>query len=156
MRKKKVLLITVVVIIIVIAIIFAIIKIVERPAIGTVYPTINTSTIGNSQAFNLAPIHVSDSYASFNYPASLKPMNNSPNDYPQVANYNYSYTGTGNDEAEEWQLAITIVKNSDGNLNNNSSYLIRKQNPSEYSQSVENINGLNIYIMSTKTNHIVK
>jgi len=108
---------------------------------------LSSSTKSSSSALtykiDLTPIRKSDSYVSFNYPKgmTLKTTDlvsqNSVDDYVFIAKDVYS-----------WDLSIDISTVPEGQLSQSSSYKYRQENPAEYSQQTETVNGRSVVIMT--------
>jgi hypothetical protein len=116
----------------------------NKPAQGTVIdeqPTSQANLANNS--FNLSPASVSGQYASFSYPKVMTKLAPSGLSGSEVATYSYKYK-----DIETWILAIEILKVPSGNLNDNSAWMLRKDNPSIYQETDNTINGQAVMIMT--------
>lgn len=102
--------------------------------------------VTNSQityAVNLNPKLETGKIASFEYPSSLKMGQPSPPSGPVIEDFYFTMK-----DVESWILAIDISTTKTGQLTDNSDYVLRKNNPAQYSQTIQTINGQRVVIFS--------
>lgn len=115
-------------------------------------PVTNSVTASNGSAsstyynINLAPVKITGSYVSFNSPKGLPLVSRSIISPISVEDFSF-YTK----DIYSWTLAIDIIRTPDGQLNQSSSYNLRKDHPEQYSEDVQSINGKQFDVM-TDTN----
>jgi len=91
-------------------------------------------------------ITVSNPYASFSYPNSMRPVANiQGSEGPVLAAYNYLKS-----DILTWELSITVNKLQSPNLESDSGYLMRKENPAEYQENTVTY-GDNTFIIMNDT-----
>jgi hypothetical protein len=119
----------------------------SQPVQGTT--KVGQGTVDNqniSFSVSLTPKPQSNHYATFDYPSGITLNTPQPLTAPFVATMVYSAR-----DVESWVLAIDISSNPVGNLSNNSAYLGRIDNPTEYHQSQTTINGQPVLIITDTT-----
>jgi hypothetical protein len=95
----------------------------------------------NTYSINLTPKLQSDAYASFNYPKGL--ILQPPESSSSLQTYNYKAQ-----DIEAWLLNISISNLPGGDLSNNSSFVLRKENPQTYSEATTIINSQSVIVMT--------
>ncbi len=116
----------------------------NQPALGVT--NVSQGTVDNqniSFSVSLTPKLQNTKYASYDYPSGLNLKTGTPIYPPSVATLDYTVK-----DVESWFLAVDISSNPSGNLSNNSAYLGRIDNPSEFHQSNTNINGQPVIIIT--------
>ena len=89
-------------------------------------------------------VKVDGTYANFSYPSSMRTMTNAQTPTsPVLDSYNYLKT-----DILTWHLAIAISHLNTPSLNDDSSYVFRKNNPTEYQESTVTY-GDNTFIVMT-------
>lgn len=139
-RGKKIILITSGSVIILIILVFVVVHYVSGPAQGRV--SNNLAPIANqASSFNLTPVNVIGKYIVFDYPASLIPDTSSTNSGTTPESYLYKFQ-----DLQPWLLAISVNKLSQPSLNYDSSFSIRKLDPSRYQESTRVIGSNTFYV----------
>ena len=120
-------------------------KQINQPAVATLTEGQAIKSQTPSYNIDLTPKLVSGKYVSFDYPTGLtsKPGQLTG---PIVEDFVFNARDIG-----YWTLATEISNLSTGNLMNNSSYILRKNTPSQYSESHVTIKGQSIDIMTDNT-----
>ncbi len=96
-----------------------------------------------SYNIGLTPVLKTDAYVSFYYPEGLSLISTAKMLPTSVDDYFFTAK-----DVYLWRLGIDISSIPGGQLSQLSSYAIRLNNPNEFKQTVENINGQTITIMS--------
>jgi hypothetical protein len=109
-----------------------------------------SGTIAASKSDTAAPvtppaplITVRGTYATFQYPNTLHPLQQQAPGGQELAAYSY-----GKRDTESWELAITINRLADPTLKDDSGYNYRVQKSSQYTETIKTINNSSVVIMT--------
>ena len=102
-----------------------------------------TSSTQLTYSIDLSPINHSDHYVTYNYPKGLH-LKSSSLIGPTSVDDNLYFAK----DIYSWQLAIDIASTPTGQINQTSSYQFRKDNPQEYKEKTEKINGQIVDVMT--------
>lgn len=115
----------------------------SKPSSAKVFTTVgSTAPVPASQTATLTLVH--NPYASFSYPNTLSPLAGMDGPHgEEVAVYNY-----GKQDVVSWHLAVSINHLQQPTLTSDSSYMVRKDRPSQY-QATTVTSGANTFIVMT-------
>jgi hypothetical protein len=114
----------------------------NTPSNGTVTSQHVQTTSAKIQ-FNITPVEVDGSQATFSYPAALSVIATQPAALPILMTYSYGYRDT-----ESWLLAITVNQLNGTALTFDNSYEFRTTQPNIYRQSTADYGGKTYTIMT--------
>jgi hypothetical protein len=106
----------------------------------------SATPISSAPSFDMQPIPISNPYASFTYPAALKPMPTQSPHGSALVTYTYGYR-----DIESWELNITVNRLAEPILTDDGGYDFRKVNPNRYEESTTTIGQNSFKIMSDTT-----
>jgi len=116
-----------------------------KPSQAAIITTSSAPTPQTTQT-SAPPVTVHGTYASFTYPGALKPVANQPSlSGGELAEYEYKKS-----DVETWYLVISISRLGGPTLMDDSGYLLRKNNPSQYQANTLTY-GDNTFIIMTDT-----
>lgn len=90
--------------------------------------------LSTSYQISLTPAHQTGRYVAFNYPSGLKLVSKSLISPISLEDYQYYIK-----DIYSWTLVVDIVKLPAANLNNSSSFSLRKNKPSIYQEGLKTI-----------------
>jgi hypothetical protein len=130
-KRYKLLLFIIFLIIIVVVVVLFISKI-NKPVTNSVSASIGSA---NSNYYNidLTPVKQTGHYVSFDSPKGLALTSRSLISPISVEDFTFYVK-----DVYSWTMAIDIIKTPGGQLNQSSSYNLRKNDPSQYSETVQN------------------
>jgi hypothetical protein len=132
------------VIVVVIAVADFILAHLNQPVQGTVSTGQATSNLGFS--IDPAPQTQTGPYASFEYPKGLALQKSASLAAPTLQQFNF----VGRD-VKSWVLSTSVASLPGGDLANNSSYMLRKNNSGTYQESTLQVNGQAVTVFSDTT-----
>ena len=108
-------------------------------------PTLSQQKAGLS--FNFTPVPVNGTYVSFTYPQAMSVYTGAQKaNYPILESYEYRYS-----DILTWLLVVAVIQLPDNNLNSDSSYSTRVQNPEQYQLSTVTVNQKTYKVMTDTT-----
>jgi hypothetical protein len=113
------------------------------PSSVTAKQTLTTKLSEQQYDINLTPVLVTDKYVSFDYPKGMILRSTALNSQNSVDDYVFFAK-----DIYSWTLAIDIATAPDGSVTQTSSFIYRTENPQEYIESENTINGNKTYIFS--------
>jgi hypothetical protein len=147
-RKKRKLYIRLVSGLVVLALILVIIHIFSRLNQPVTAPVKASQGQASATVYNidLTPTPIAGPYASFNYPKGLRLVSKALISVPSVEDFTFYIK-----DVYSWTLAVDVAHTPTGTLSESSSYMLRKDNPSTYSESFITIKGQPISVMTDTT-----
>jgi|GEM_PF-3072242 len=112
---------------------------ISQPAQGVVTTTVTTTATKVVQS----PRTVRGKATSFKYPADIQAVQPDVLAVGDVEKFLFIRS-----QLSAWSLAIQVKRLPSGNLSDDSSYNLRRQNPAQYSEQQMKINGLPVTVMS--------
>lgn len=146
-RKKihRVLGLILIIILILVGAIIYLLHLVSEPV--TTNLKAGSSTVSQpTYSLNLTPKLEVGTYVSFDYPTMMMAGSAGPLASPFVENFYYSFR-----DVQSWILAIDVSTTKTGNLTDSSDYVIRADNPAEYTRSSQTIGGQSIIIFTDQS-----
>lgn len=116
----------------------------NTPAAGVVEA--NSSLPVTVESFDFTPVEASGRYASFTVPKALEAFSSEPPQSPTLESFNYRYRDT-----TTWRLAITITDISHAVSGTDSGNQLRSENPTQYAQQTQTIQGTTYHIFTDTT-----
>lgn len=118
---------------------------INRPVTNSVSASLG-SIDSDYYNIDLSPVKYTGIYVSFDSPKGLPLTSRSLISSISVEDFTFYVK-----DVYSWTLAIDIIKASGGQLSQSSSYTLRKNNPAQYSESIQVFNGNHADVMTDKS-----